>query len=86
VDPNDVEHTIRYKKKVEKDEEYIKAVQSLGNSMEHCIKQNNAIDIYEEYFIDSPDSMAVDTPSAKSLNVYRYTSPTLSFFKPFFTS
>ncbi|KAI9326661.1 WD40-repeat-containing domain protein [Zopfochytrium polystomum] len=71
VDPTDVEHTIRYKKKIEKDEEYIKSVQIMGNSMEHCIKQNNAIDIYEEYFIDTPDAVTVDPPSAKSLNVYR---------------
>ncbi|KAJ3291402.1 Dynein intermediate chain 2, axonemal [Borealophlyctis nickersoniae] len=71
VDPTDVEHTIRYRKKVEKDDEYIRAVQTLGNSMEHCIKQNNAIDIYEEYFGDAPDTITIDPPSAKSLNVYR---------------
>jgi dynein intermediate chain 2 len=71
VDPTDVEHTIRYKKKIEKDEEYMKSVQTMGNSMEHCIKQNNAIDIYEEYFADTPDAVTVDPPSAKSLNVYR---------------
>ncbi|KAJ3116690.1 Dynein intermediate chain 2, axonemal [Phlyctochytrium bullatum] len=71
VDPTDVEHTIRYRKKIEKDEEYIKSVQVMGNQMEHCIKQNNAIDIYEEYFVDMPDSTVVEPPSAKSLNVYR---------------
>ncbi|KAJ3031120.1 Dynein intermediate chain 2, axonemal, partial [Rhizophlyctis rosea] len=75
VDATDVEHTIRYRKKVEKDDEYIRAVQNLGQSVEHCIKQNNAIDIYEEYFIDAPDPMAVEAPSAKSLNVYRDPSP-----------
>jgi hypothetical protein len=31
VDPNDVEHTIRYRKKVEKDEEYIRTVKGLGD-------------------------------------------------------
>ncbi|TPX68025.1 hypothetical protein SpCBS45565_g03401 [Spizellomyces sp. 'palustris'] len=75
VDATDVEHTIRYRKKVEKDDEYIRAVQSMGNSMEHCIKQNNAIDIYEEYFADGPDAISVETPSAKSLNVYRDPNP-----------
>lgn len=29
VDPTDVEHTLRYKKKVEKDEEYMKIVKNL---------------------------------------------------------
>ncbi|KAJ3016496.1 UNVERIFIED_CONTAM: Dynein intermediate chain 2, axonemal [Siphonaria sp. JEL0065] len=71
VDSTDVEHTIRYKKKIEKDEEYMKSVQIMGNTMEHCIKQNNAIDIYEEYFIDTPDAATVEPPNAKSLNVYR---------------
>jgi dynein intermediate chain 2 len=40
--------------------------------MEHCIKQNNAIDIYEEYFTGDTDDLAAETPSAKTLNVYRY--------------
>ena len=31
VDPTDVEHTIRYRKKIEKDEEYIRAVKVLGD-------------------------------------------------------
>jgi dynein intermediate chain 2 len=40
--------------------------------MEHCIKQNNAIDIYEEYFTeDVPEETDVEPPSAKTLNVYR---------------
>ncbi|TPX42236.1 hypothetical protein SeMB42_g02765 [Synchytrium endobioticum] len=75
VDPSDAEHTIRYRKKIEKDDEYVKSVKAMGELMEHCIKQNNAIDIYEEYFVDSSDSIAVEPPSAKSLNVYRDPSP-----------
>ncbi|EGF84346.1 hypothetical protein BATDEDRAFT_22301 [Batrachochytrium dendrobatidis JAM81] len=71
VDPTDVEHTIRYRKKIEKDEEYMRAIKSLGDSMEHCIKQNNAIDIYEEYFVDAVDNISAEPPAAKSINVYR---------------
>ncbi|KAJ3091761.1 Dynein intermediate chain 2, axonemal [Quaeritorhiza haematococci] len=72
VDPSDVEHTIRFRKKIEKDEEYTRAVKSLAEVMEHCIKQNNAIDIYEEYFTEAPDTVVTADPvSAKSLNVYR---------------
>ncbi|OBS71165.1 hypothetical protein A6R68_00289 [Neotoma lepida] len=48
VNPQELEQTIRFRKKVEKDENYINAVMQLGSIMEHCIKQNNAIDIYEE--------------------------------------
>ncbi|KAI9223721.1 WD40-repeat-containing domain protein [Blastocladiella britannica] len=72
VDPLDVEHTLRYRRKVEKDEEYMRSVKSLAESMEHCIKQNNAIDIYGEYFTSGKEEqLAIDPPSAKTLNVYR---------------
>ncbi|KAJ3189484.1 Dynein intermediate chain 2, axonemal [Gaertneriomyces sp. JEL0708] len=70
VDPTDVEHTIRYRKKVEKDDEYMRAVQNLGSAMEHCIKQNNAIDIYEDYFT-TPSEIPILTPTLKPLNIYR---------------
>lgn len=71
INPQEVEQTIRFRKKVEKEEHYVAAIQQLGNVMEHCIKQNNAIDIYEEYF----DQMEIETteepPSAKTINVFR---------------
>ncbi|BFZ17387.1 hypothetical protein BsWGS_20426 [Bradybaena similaris] len=71
VNPNEVEQVTRYRKKVEKDEMYISAVLQLGSIMEHCIKQNNALDIYEEYFEDI-DVEEIDEPaSAKTLNVFR---------------
>ena len=40
--------------------------------MEHCIKQNNAIDIYEEYFEDQDlvEDMQ-ECPSAKTINIFR---------------
>jgi len=39
--------------------------------MEHCIRQNNAIDIYEEYFEDIEIDMEDEAPSAKTINVFR---------------
>ncbi|KAI8915968.1 WD40-repeat-containing domain protein [Gorgonomyces haynaldii] len=75
VDVTDVEHTIRYRKKIEKDEEYLKSIKALGDVMEMIVKQNNAIDIYEEYFGESTESISSGTPSAKSLNVYRDPNP-----------
>ena len=41
---------LRYRKKVEKDEDYIRTVSHLGASVEDLVKQNNVVDIYEEYF------------------------------------
>lgn len=40
----------RYRKKVEKDEEFVRTLAALGSAVEGLIKQNNAVDIYEEYF------------------------------------
>ena len=39
--------------------------------MEHCIKQNNAIDIYEEYFEDVNAEAIDEAASAKTINVFR---------------
>ncbi|XP_072501682.1 dynein axonemal intermediate chain 2 [Notamacropus eugenii] len=72
VNPQELEQTIRFRKKVEKDENYINAIMQLGYVMEHCIKQNNAIDIYGAYF-DEEDVVEVsdEVLSAKTINVFR---------------
>ncbi|CAG5123303.1 unnamed protein product [Candidula unifasciata] len=72
INPSEVEQVTRYRKKVEKEEGYVSAIQELGTMMEHCIKQNNAIDIYEDYFEDL--DLAQDwspAASAKTINVFR---------------
>jgi len=71
VNPGEVEQTIRYRKKVEKDEMYVNTIVQLGSVMEHCIKQNNAIDIYEEYFGEIDQVELGEEPSAKTINVFR---------------
>ncbi|KAK2503602.1 hypothetical protein MC885_021843 [Smutsia gigantea] len=72
VNPLELEQTIRFRKKVEKDENYINAIMQLGSAMEHCIKQNDAIDLYQKYF-DDEDAVEVmeEAPSAKTINVFR---------------
>ena len=49
IDCTEKEQTTRYRKKIEKDEEYIRQVKALGEGVEHSIMQNNAIDIYEAH-------------------------------------
>ena len=44
------EQVARFRKKVEKEENYTLQVVDLASKMEKYIKQNNAIDIYEDYF------------------------------------
>ncbi|NXS44021.1 DNAI2 protein, partial [Balaeniceps rex] len=78
INPQEVEQTIRFRKKVEKDENYINTITHLGTLMEHCVKQNNAINIYEEYFEEEEMAEVEDEPpSAKTINVI---SKLTSFF------
>lgn len=51
---DDVEGLLRFRRKVEKDEDYIRTVVRLGAVVEDLVKQNNAIDIYEQYFTGRP--------------------------------
>uniref|UniRef100_A0A8C6VDJ0 Dynein intermediate chain 2, axonemal n=1 Tax=Naja naja TaxID=35670 RepID=A0A8C6VDJ0_NAJNA len=76
VNPLEMEQTIRFRKKVEKDENYINVITQLGTLMDHCIKQNNAINIYEEYF-EEEETAAVteEPPSAKTINLFRDPNP-----------
>ncbi|NWX98550.1 DNAI2 protein, partial [Nothoprocta ornata] len=70
INPHELEQTIRFRKKVEKDENYINTITHLGTLMEHCIKQNNAINIYEDYFGEEEMAEVEDEPpSAKTINV-----------------
>ncbi|GAB4819199.1 hypothetical protein N2152v2_006245 [Parachlorella kessleri] len=71
VDYTEAEQVIRFRKKIEKDEDYIKTVLKLGNIAEDVIKQNNAIDIYDEYFADLPAQHLSEPPSTKTLTVLR---------------
>lgn len=80
------EQVARFRKKVEKEEMYVQQVLALGEKMEQCIKQNNAIDIYEDYFdnmktkLNKPaaapapvptSTKSTNQPSARTLNVLR---------------
>ncbi|XP_046403113.1 dynein intermediate chain 3, ciliary-like isoform X2 [Ischnura elegans] len=74
----EVEQTTRYRKKVEKDEMYIHAILQVSHTMEHCILQNNAVEIYEEYFggqplpaADSGVSVSVEKSTSRTVNVFR---------------
>ncbi|KAF7643978.1 hypothetical protein LDENG_00230160 [Lucifuga dentata] len=73
VAADDLEQTLRFRKKVEKDENYVHSILQLGGVMEHCIRQNNAVDIYQEYFDEDEDDddEAPDPPTARTINVFR---------------
>uniref|UniRef100_A0A8D3AXA6 Dynein intermediate chain 2 axonemal n=1 Tax=Scophthalmus maximus TaxID=52904 RepID=A0A8D3AXA6_SCOMX len=61
INPAELEQTIRFRKKVEKDESYI-----------HSILQNNAVDIYQEYLEEEEEvEENQELPFAKTINVFR---------------
>ena len=48
--------------------------------VECCINQNNAVNIYENYFEDSEPAPLVDRSSSRTVYVYRdVDTPTVSF-------
>jgi len=71
VDATEKDQTQRYKKKVEKDEDYIRQVKNLGEAVEQSIMQNYAIDIYQEYFSGEYADHSSEPPSAKTLSVFK---------------
>jgi dynein intermediate chain 2 len=70
VDPEEAEHVKRYLKKSQKDVDYLKAVSAIGGQVEDLIKQNNAIDIYEEYFSGRIVDHSSEVPYANTVAIF----------------
>ncbi|GMI17612.1 hypothetical protein TrLO_g4434 [Triparma laevis f. longispina] len=71
VDPSEMSDMARFRKKAEKDEDYKTAMKTLGPMIGRCMKQNNTINIYEEYFDGVQSDHSSEPPSAKGLAVFR---------------
>ncbi|XP_063716871.1 dynein intermediate chain 3, ciliary-like [Symsagittifera roscoffensis] len=70
VNPHEIEQVQRFRKKVEKEESYVQTITGLSTGMEHFIKQNNGIDIYEKYFQEFDFDTSEEPPGAKMINVF----------------
>ncbi|XP_015125075.1 dynein intermediate chain 2, axonemal [Diachasma alloeum] len=71
INMHDLEQTVRYRRKVEKDELYIHTMLQLLPPMEHTILQNNACNIYEQYFQDEEVAPLIQRTFSRTVNVYR---------------
>uniref|UniRef100_A0A087XWB9 Dynein, axonemal, intermediate chain 2b n=1 Tax=Poecilia formosa TaxID=48698 RepID=A0A087XWB9_POEFO len=71
INPRDLEQTVRFKKKIEKEENYVNSLVHLGYVMDHCIRQNNTIDIYQEHFKEDEIEKVPEFPTAKTMSVFR---------------
>ncbi|XP_008543431.1 dynein axonemal intermediate chain 2 [Microplitis demolitor] len=75
INMHDIEQTVRYRRKIEKDELYIHTMLQLLPAMEHCILQNNACNIYQQYFNDTEAVPLVQRTYSRTVNVYRDVIP-----------
>ena len=71
INPTETDQTMRFRKKIEKDDNYVKTAMGLASVMESCIKQNNALEIYQDYFNEVDEVTNVDEPVAKTVNLIR---------------
>jgi dynein intermediate chain 2, axonemal len=67
----DEEQTARFRKKQEKDEAYLNQMKVMIKECEHAIFQNNAINLYENYFEDLETIDLREEYNSKTLNIYR---------------
>ncbi|KAA0148104.1 hypothetical protein FNF29_06899 [Cafeteria roenbergensis] len=71
VDGSEAEQVERYLKKAGKDAKIKSTMVQLGFVVDTCLKQNNTVDIYEEYFKDEEVDLSAEPPSARGLAVFR---------------
>lgn len=64
------EQTSRYKRKIEKTEEYISQMTNLTQTMMHMIKQNNAVNIYQNYFEEIEPLELTEQYSSRTITVF----------------
>ncbi|CAK0870145.1 unnamed protein product [Prorocentrum cordatum] len=58
IDPTEVQDTLKWIKRLEKDPTYTAAVKNLTSQTVKCIEQNNTIDLFEHYFhMEEPEHM-----------------------------
>ena len=70
VDLEETDQVRRYIKKIEKDDKYLKQVLGLSKLAEDKVKQNNAVEIFEEYFEFNDEPTNLKLNAANTVMVY----------------
>ncbi|XP_018406785.1 PREDICTED: dynein intermediate chain 2, axonemal-like [Cyphomyrmex costatus] len=70
INPKDEEVTARFRRRVEKEEDWAPKLLNLFQEMEHNILQNGALNIYEHYFDDMIPTELVKPRGLRTVNVY----------------
>ncbi len=71
VDITELGDVARFRKRVEKDQDYQSAMKVLGPRVGRCMRQNNTINVYEDYFSGEEAVHRSEPPFAKGTAVYR---------------
>ena len=72
IDPSDTNETGKHRKKLERDADFTPAVKELCSNVENCLKQNNQIALFEEYFYEEESEHFVENISTKTLMLFKY--------------
>ncbi|XP_025832574.1 dynein intermediate chain 3, ciliary-like isoform X2 [Agrilus planipennis] len=75
INIQDEEATKRYRRKIEKDDAFNPTIFQLAKTMENCILQNNAINIYQQYFDDVEPAPLIEPSSARIVSVFQDQCP-----------
>ncbi|CAH1645244.1 unnamed protein product [Spodoptera littoralis] len=71
VNIHDPEATQRYRRKLEKDDGYIRCVMNLTPELEHYVYQNNAIDMYQTYYTELKQYPKLEESDCRTVNIFR---------------
>ena len=73
IDFTDEQHVSRYTKKLNRDLTlgFASATKDLTRTAERCIKQNNEIDLFEEYFASEKAENMSEEISTKTLMIFK---------------
>ena len=71
VNPSDAEQKNRFRKKIEKDEDFIHKTRLLVRETEKYVQQNNSINIFEDYFNEVDQATEVKPASVGSVAVFK---------------
>jgi len=62
----------RYLRKQQNDPDFDPTVTELAKTIGTCVSQNNALDMYEEYFEGIETDHSMEPPTARTLTVFRF--------------
>eukprot|EP01083_Nonionella_stella_P208424 756383_1 len=71
INTEEFEDKKRYLRKIEMDDTFNEIVLGLTKKVESRVKQNNSMNMFEEYFANQTDDHSAEPPSAKTITIFR---------------